>query len=317
MIDSEPTQEFSDKIFKFFKSSISKIHKTQSYDAYIQWVRENYSGFFPADDDSLQVALHTARSIWNTTPLLSNRYRPSPLPEVKRNSPCPCGSGKKYKQCCLRLANMFPPLESSLVWSLLIDEMSQQEIEEALLQRVLPTGLVVEIADRYKEKGKIVEAIQMLESIFTMIPAEKMGKDECFALTSFCNTCDDTGLSEYRTRKIALLHQLKDKGSRLIRSEAWQRLSVIAIDRGDKDAAWKAFQKAQRLTPNDPGIDLLEINLLIGESKADLAQQRAKMIIRKMQKNGTYEDSPPFSNFLQAVAEDPQAVIDKLILWLG
>ena len=23
-------------------------------------------------------------------------------PKIQRNSPCPCGSGKKYKQCCLK-----------------------------------------------------------------------------------------------------------------------------------------------------------------------------------------------------------------------
>jgi len=23
-------------------------------------------------------------------------------PKIKRNDPCPCGSGKKYKKCCLR-----------------------------------------------------------------------------------------------------------------------------------------------------------------------------------------------------------------------
>jgi len=26
-----------------------------------------------------------------------------------RNAPCPCGSGKKYKQCCARQAHSLPP----------------------------------------------------------------------------------------------------------------------------------------------------------------------------------------------------------------
>ena len=25
-------------------------------------------------------------------------------PKVGRNDPCPCGSGRKYKQCCLKVA---------------------------------------------------------------------------------------------------------------------------------------------------------------------------------------------------------------------
>ena len=36
------------------------------------------------------------------------RIGPAPVksahPKVGRNDPCPCGSGKKYKQCCLRVA---------------------------------------------------------------------------------------------------------------------------------------------------------------------------------------------------------------------
>jgi len=24
------------------------------------------------------------------------------MPSISRNAPCPCGSGKKYKQCCLK-----------------------------------------------------------------------------------------------------------------------------------------------------------------------------------------------------------------------
>jgi uncharacterized protein YecA (UPF0149 family) len=37
-------------------------------------------------------------------PLVTDRFAPEVLPrrqEVGRNDPCPCGSGKKYKKCCL------------------------------------------------------------------------------------------------------------------------------------------------------------------------------------------------------------------------
>ena len=31
-----------------------------------------------------------------------NRWNPMPVTKIGRNAPCPCGSGKKYKKCCLR-----------------------------------------------------------------------------------------------------------------------------------------------------------------------------------------------------------------------
>lgn len=308
MWNEEPPQEFKDNMMKFFELSVSKIHQTQNFEAYSQWVKENYSDFLPPNDDALQVALQMARSIWNATPLSSNRYRPSPLPEVKRNDFCSCGSGKKYKQCCLHLSNLVPTIEAQDVWFMLIEEMSLQEIQEALSQQVFPVALVLEVADQYIQNDKPIDAIQILEPIFTS-STDKMGEDECAALTLLCNTYDDVSLPETQTQKLKLLHELKNNGSRLIRSEAWQRLAVITIDKGDKDAAWEAFRKAQRLTPNNPSIDLLELNLLLGDSQKDLAQQRAKIIIKKTQRNGI--DSP-YYDFLLAVATDPQKVIDEL-----
>jgi uncharacterized protein YecA (UPF0149 family) len=29
--------------------------------------------------------------------------------KIGRNDPCPCGSGKKYKHCCLKTAEIVPP----------------------------------------------------------------------------------------------------------------------------------------------------------------------------------------------------------------
>ena len=40
------------------------------------------------------------RSFWSTVPKPRQGWRAEPLPKPERNNPCPCGSGKKYKQCC-------------------------------------------------------------------------------------------------------------------------------------------------------------------------------------------------------------------------
>lgn len=31
------------------------------------------------------------------------------MAKIQRNDPCPCGSGKKYKQCCLVTQPVIPP----------------------------------------------------------------------------------------------------------------------------------------------------------------------------------------------------------------
>jgi hypothetical protein len=43
-----------------------------------------------------------ANILYDENTILENSVPVSSLPAVGRNDPCPCGSGKKYKKCCLR-----------------------------------------------------------------------------------------------------------------------------------------------------------------------------------------------------------------------
>lgn len=43
-----------------------------------------------------------ANILYDENTILENSVPVSSLPTVGRNDPCPCGSGKKYKKCCLR-----------------------------------------------------------------------------------------------------------------------------------------------------------------------------------------------------------------------
>jgi len=43
-----------------------------------------------------------ANLLYDENTILENSVPVSSLPTVGRNDPCPCGSGKKYKKCCLR-----------------------------------------------------------------------------------------------------------------------------------------------------------------------------------------------------------------------
>lgn len=76
--------------------------------------------------------------------------------KVGRNEPCPCGSGKKYKKCCLGKAQAALVLansdsagelasQDSLVWKMTQRQFSQMRIQELCRQElpVLPTGFLV------------------------------------------------------------------------------------------------------------------------------------------------------------------------------
>ena len=62
-----------------------------------------------------------------------------------RNDPCPCGSGEKYKKCCLGKTPQRDPLEESQVAELL------REMEDALPIPAFPTP---ELRGFWREQGK-------------------------------------------------------------------------------------------------------------------------------------------------------------------
>jgi hypothetical protein len=64
----------------------------------IQVLAQRYPELIPAD----------LRKPSSESPTAVPRSRPRPpvnVMSVGRNAPCPCGSGKKFKQCCLRRRN--------------------------------------------------------------------------------------------------------------------------------------------------------------------------------------------------------------------
>lgn len=51
------------------------------------------------------------------------------MPAVGRNDPCPCGSGNKYKKCCLKLqstSDLPAELQRALAWHQLDNEQTDQ-----------------------------------------------------------------------------------------------------------------------------------------------------------------------------------------------
>jgi len=93
--------ELESSINAFLEASLRHILQYESADAYFAALdeiarRSGVTEWF----DSQMPYWSIARSLWDNAPLPSRGFRPDPLPQSKRNDPCPCGSGKKFKRCC-------------------------------------------------------------------------------------------------------------------------------------------------------------------------------------------------------------------------
>lgn len=75
------------------------LHGTEENFARIDSMsREDYI----ASKDLIEPAVRALHAYWLSRRMPANEHSFHAEPKVGRNDPCPCGSGKKYKKCCLQ-----------------------------------------------------------------------------------------------------------------------------------------------------------------------------------------------------------------------
>lgn len=82
----------------------NRFRKTPDGEPGLNYLCAGYKRFFTHIDKPMRLmaqALHSGRPAASIMPLM-RAQEPADSKPVGRNSPCPCGSGRKYKQCCLR-----------------------------------------------------------------------------------------------------------------------------------------------------------------------------------------------------------------------
>jgi tetratricopeptide (TPR) repeat protein len=127
--------------------------------------------------------------------------------------------------------------------------------------------------------------------------------------------CDAYGMSEKGARrKLKLLHTTSEKAPRSpLRSEAWQRLATIYMDRGENERAWRAFRQAQQDHPHAEALSVLEVELLVAERRFDEAKHRATFWAAALKRSGTPANDPRIE-FLQRVVADPLTALGEIAI---
>ena len=88
----DPLNEYKQEAFILFESLLEKIKReTIKVVFYAKFVSETHSKSYDKDVKSSEP---------NTGKQIQKKYTSFTKKKVRRNSPCPCGSGKKFKHCC-------------------------------------------------------------------------------------------------------------------------------------------------------------------------------------------------------------------------
>jgi len=231
-------------------------------------------------DDMRILARVFAIQIWNNTPLPSNHYQPKRLTEPKRNDPCFCGSGKKFKQCCahINIGDLSEAIQQDLLTSYLLEIISQKDLKQAW--QFLPHDLLGFIGSTWGRDNEILarRALMMLEPIFKQEDSKLNHRDE-LALDALAELY--TRFGNPRKKKV-LIQRMVEHKDKALQVAALHRLCCIYGDQGDDEAAWQTFQKVQRLAPNDVNLSHLEILLLMQQGKFEQMRQRGNYWIKRL-----------------------------------
>lgn len=223
--------------------------------------------------------------IWNATPLPDNRFRPNKLAKPERNAPCPCGSGKKYKQCCANLPSFDLGISEEIMLAAVLDRLSAKALAEAPLHELHPDALAI-VAQRWLEDGHEKKAVSLLERYFKHLD-QLDGRAE-LAADTLLNAYLETNSPR---KKQKFVDALKAAPNKDLRSCGWQRQATICSDAGDTIGAREAFQEAQRHAPNAPALSHLEVLLLLSEGRDNEAKARADFWIARLQRDAKYDHS--------------------------
>src|SRR5262249_21235818 len=211
---------------------------------------------------------------------------PKPMPEPGHSDPCPCGSGRKFHQCCLPIPLM-PPLTQEALWPYVLANIPPAERDELLGSSRIPRGALIEFAAYLLDMRRSAEVIT---AIAPKLASPERYHDEDTAILLHL-LCEAYGMSAGGARhKLKLLRETTERAPPSpLRSEAWQRLATIYMDRGDSESAWSAFRNAQHDNPQADEICVLEVELLVADRRMDEAKRRAREWVKVLADAGVPE----------------------------
>ncbi|AFL75302.1 tetratricopeptide repeat protein [Thiocystis violascens] len=285
--------------------SVRQILTTPDADRFLAWARETIPSLLGLSDtylgklESQRLATLLGTVIWNATPLPTNDFLPQPIAPLPPEAPCACGSGLRHRDCCGDLDEM-PELSSELIWEILLDEIPERTLRDALALDAIPGPLLAKIADRWLEEDRPGRAVALLEPLF----AGPLDDLDARYEPAFDILCDAYDRLDHWRKKSAFLNRVCAEGSRPLQATAWQRRSTMHIDEGDFVQAEAAFTAALRSNPDNPSTALLEITLLAAQHKDLLARERSRFWLHRFRRLGFKDEV--FMDFLERAIADPQ-----------
>lgn len=304
----ESASDFNEIEF-LLRASTNQLFKNSDPESFLDWIAD--AGPVLAQQLSAQVNPDTGSigwffralgvQIYNNTPQVDNSFRVRPLPKPERNQPCYCGSGQKYKHCCLSTEKHSSPLDSVNMLRYVLDLCSKR-IFVSLPASQVDTEALADVAIQWLDQGDVQRTQELLEPWFK--PAVVLNHRQ---LPLFDILMDIYLNLDKPLKRKRLLERACDAKDKQLRAEAWRRKATMEMDQGDVEAAWSSFSVAQKLAPDSPPLALLEMSLLCASHQPEQAKARATFWLARFRRARNV--SAEFIDLLEQCTRDPAAAL--------
>jgi hypothetical protein len=305
---------------RLIPDSVGMAMRAASSAEFLTWVQRSLLEYVEEDsalrsDPGLTRALAFAwaRALWNGLPLDAAGRKIQRMPDPEDTASCPCGSNLTFARCCRQLPAI-PPLTANALWPFVLANIQPDERDRLLTGTRVPRTALIEFAAYLIDHDRRGEVIAALEP--RLENPERYHDEEAAILLDLL--CEAYGMSEKGARrKLKLLHLTTEKAPRSpLRSEAWQRLAMIYMDRHENERAWRAFHQAQHDHPHAEALSVLEVELLVAERRLEEAKHRAVFWAASLKRGGAAPTDPRME-FLRGVADDPVTTLGEVALDMG
>lgn len=276
-------------------------------DAFVDWLRGHGLRFFidagllpepPAEEWPGTGAL-LARAFWNELPRPDNAFRPRTLPEPDRETPCPCGSGQPFGQCCAGRSLPALGLSSERLLPYVLEVLNKRDLAN-LPHAAFPPVLLAGIARAWAARDEADRACALLEPMFG-------DPSRCTALhVAAFDALMDVYLDQDRPRRRqALLDLALRAEDAAFRGAARRRQVAMLHAAGHREEAWVAFEAARQDNLDDPGLAMLEVGMLRDEDRPQEMHLRARDWARRLMVRPDAEALHETIAMLEDIAADP------------
>jgi tetratricopeptide (TPR) repeat protein len=251
------------------------------------------------------------RAVWRHLPLPRLEFHPEPVPEIGRNDRCPCGSGRKYKQCCQVAESNVPRFTTEALWPFVLEALDRKQVDALLQAGRVPLSSVAQYVERCLDREAAPAARRALEAVFKApIPRHDLAAEMLF--DQLCDLYDEAGQRAAKLRFIERVLSEAPKGSPA-RLGALSRMASIVADEGRFEAAWQHVRDAQREDPEYRALPAIELQLLIAERRFDEAARRAAYWRQRVRRRNDPDDEA-LLDLLDRIEADPRGALDSVAL---